>query len=110
MSDLPPDLPRLLTLETWHAMQLERIRAAIRVAEETEVSRRREEERLAQPPPEWLAEPSPAGGPGTVHCGYCGFHGGRVRGIGVDAARRALVEGAEACPACRPDTALGLLD
>ncbi|MFD3516260.1 DUF6233 domain-containing protein [Streptomyces sp. NPDC058657] len=110
MSDLPPDLPRLLTLETWHAMQLERIRAAIRVAEEAEVSRRREEELLAQPAPEWLAESSPAGGPGAVHRGDCGLHGGRVKGIGIDAARRAIVEGAEPCPACRPETALGLLD
>lgn len=110
MSDLPPDLPRLRTLETWTAMQLDRIRAAIRVAEEAEAARRREAELLREPPPEWLAEHSPHGGPGVVHRGYCGLHGGKVKGIGIDAARRALVEGAEACSACRPDTALGLLD
>ncbi|MCX5202507.1 DUF6233 domain-containing protein [Streptomyces sp. NBC_00237] len=110
MSDLPPDLLRLRTLETWHVMQLERIRTAIHRAEEAELSRRREDELLREPPPEWLAEPSPHGGPGAIHRGDCGLHGGRVKGIGIDAARRAIAEGAEPCPACRPDTALGLLD
>lgn len=108
MSDLPPDLLRLRTLETWTALQLDRIREAIREAEIVEAAERRLRDAVPPPVPDWEAEVSAMGS--TVHVGGCALHGGRVKAVGIDQARRLLVEGAEACPACRPDTALGLLD
>ncbi|WP_367038188.1 DUF6233 domain-containing protein [Streptomyces sp. Je 1-332] len=36
--------------------------------------------------------------------------GKRSRGVTQDQARRALYERVEACPHCRPDTELGILD
>ncbi|MEV5645082.1 DUF6233 domain-containing protein [Streptomyces flaveolus] len=45
-----------------------------------------------------------------VHAGGCWNAGKRSRGISRDEARRALVDGVQACGACRPDSDLGLLD
>ncbi|MFI8951912.1 DUF6233 domain-containing protein [Streptomyces sp. NPDC053750] len=45
--------------------------------------------------------------PVQVHGGDCWNAGKRTRGISLDQARRALTEGAKACGACRPHSALG---
>lgn len=112
MTDLPPDLPRLRTLETWLAYTLERVRQQIAEAERREAERRRGIE--ARPPtPDWLLElglnrDSPAV---YVHCGGCWNATKRSRAIDRAAALRALTEdGVPACSHCRPDTALGVLD
>ncbi|MFE3577823.1 DUF6233 domain-containing protein [Streptomyces vinaceus] len=110
MSDLPPDLPRLRTLETWLSMSLDRVRQQIAVAEKqaaVEAARRE-----PPPPPPWLIEHSIGVGrtPVRVHVGGCWDARSRCRPADRDMARRALVEGVEACTHCRPDTALGVLD
>ncbi|THA56121.1 DUF6233 domain-containing protein [Streptomyces sp. A1136] len=111
MSDLPPDLPRLRTLETWLAMSLARVREQIAA----------EEQRLAEvtarlplaPRPEWEVETDLGRQPVRVHVGGCsmGGKGARRRPLTRDAALRALgVDRLEPCPYCSPDTALGVLD
>ncbi|MFJ9671292.1 DUF6233 domain-containing protein [Streptomyces sp. NPDC101221] len=111
MTDLPPDLPRLRTLETWLALTLDQVRAAIRLAEQREVERQRGE-RDRPKPPDWLLElglnrDSP---PVQVHQGDCWNSGKRTRGISLDEARRAITEGVKPCDVCRPDSALGFLE
>lgn len=111
MTDLPPDLPRLRTLETWLAYTLKEVRQAIAAAEQREAERQRGIQNRPAPP-DWLLEQglnrdTP---PVQVHVGDCWNAGKRVRGISRDEARRALVEGVKACGACRPDSALGLFD
>ena len=111
MTDLPPDLLRLRTLETWLALTLDDVRRAIAHAEQREQERQRGIE--ARPaPPDWLLElglnrESP---PVQVHVGGCWNAGKRTRGIGRDEALRALADGIKACGACRPDSELGFLD
>jgi hypothetical protein len=111
VTDLPPDLPRLRTLETWLALTLDQVRAAIRMAEQREAEQQRGE-RDRPTPPDWLLElglnrDSP---PVQVHVGDCWNKGKRTRGISLDEARRAITEGVKPCGACRPDSALGFLD
>lgn len=79
-----------------------------------------EEKRLAveasrlppPPPPDWLIEQGIGVGraPVRVHVGGCWDTRSRCKAAARDAALRALVEGAEPCTQCRPDTALGVLD
>lgn len=82
MSDLPPDLPRLRTLETWLALHLEQVRRAIVAAEEQEAERARGE--MARPPqPDWLVELGIGRDrhPILVHVGGCHMAGrGRTSG------------------------------
>jgi hypothetical protein len=110
MQDLPPDLPRLRTLETWLAHTLERVRQQIAAVEQREAERQRGEQ--ARPPaPDWLIERGIGGGPAVyVHVGGCWSAKKRCHGVTRDQALRALTEGVEACPHCRPDTELGVLD
>lgn len=111
MNDLPPDLSRLRTLETWLALTLERVRKQIADAEQ----RQREQQRgiEARPaPPDWLLErglnrDSP---PVAIHVGGCWDAGKRSRGITRDEALRALADGVKPCIQCRPDSELGFLD
>jgi hypothetical protein len=42
--------------------------------------------------------------------GGCWNAGSRSKGVERDQALRALAEGVDACPQCRPDTTLGILD
>lgn len=98
---------------------------ARRVAEQqlTQIDRwiaaeeRREAERqhgiAARPPaPDWLIEHGLSGQDSMyVHTGDCWNAGKRSKGVTRDTALRALTEGgAPACPHCRPDTALGILE
>nr|WP_237532270.1 DUF6233 domain-containing protein [Streptomyces sp. SID8352] len=108
---MPPDLPRLRTLETWLALALADVRAAITAAERAEAERQRGLE--SRPPaPDWLLETglSRDAPPVQVHCGGCWNAGKRVKGISRNEALRALADGVRACTACRPDSALGFLD
>jgi hypothetical protein len=111
MPHLPPDLHRLRTLETWLALMLDEVRAAIAAAEQREQERQRGIQ--ARPPaPDWLIEvglnrDSP---PVQVHVGGCWNAGKRARGISRAEAHQALADGVKACGACRPDSELGFLD
>ncbi|WP_053751906.1 DUF6233 domain-containing protein [Streptomyces sp. MMG1533] len=110
MTDLPPDLPRLRTLETWLALTLDQVRAAIAAAEQRDAERQHGEQ-TRPPAPDWLLElglnrDSP---PVQVHAGGCWNAGKRSRGIAREEALRALADGVKACGACRPDTELGFL-
>ncbi|MFJ8871107.1 DUF6233 domain-containing protein [Streptomyces sp. NPDC102473] len=110
MNDLPPDLPRLRTLETWLAVSLERVRLQIAAAEQREKEKRQGEERRP-PPPDWVLELGIGVGapPAEVHAGDCYTIGRRRRTITREQALAALGEGVRACLHCRPDTALGVL-
>ncbi|GAA5038627.1 DUF6233 domain-containing protein [Streptomyces siamensis] len=109
--DLPPDLPRLRTLETWLILSLTRVQRRIADIERREVERDRG--RQARPQvPDWLLEVGIGSErpPVAVHVGGCHMAGRRVRGIPRDQALRALTEGVDACSHCRPDSELGVLD
>ncbi|MFF5445516.1 DUF6233 domain-containing protein [Streptomyces sp. NPDC012888] len=110
MSDLPPDLPRLRTLETWLQLNLDEVRRRIVVAEQEQAAAAAVRELPS--PPDWLIEHGIGVGrrPVRVHAGGCWDAGKRSAGVPEDAARQALAEGVEACPHCRPDTLLGVLD
>ncbi|MER6367408.1 DUF6233 domain-containing protein [Streptomyces mirabilis] len=105
--------------------RLEMLHFARRIAEQqlTQIDRwiaaeeRREAERqhgiAARPPaPDWLIEHGLSGQDSMyVHTGDCWNAGKRSKGVTRDTALRALTEGgAPACPHCRPDTALGILE
>jgi hypothetical protein len=111
VTDLPPDLPRLRTLETWLQLTLVTVRQQIAAAEQREAERQHGIEARPEPPA-WLLDHglnkhSP---PLYVHEGGCWNAGRRSQGIGREDALRALVDGVKACPHCRPDTKLGILD
>ncbi len=109
--DLPGDLPRLRTLETWLALQLTAVQAAITAAEKREEERRRGEE-VRPPQPDWLLEQglNRDAAPVYVHAGGCWNAAKRSRGVPRDVALRALADGVPACGHCRPDVELGYLD
>ncbi|MFE6225496.1 DUF6233 domain-containing protein [Streptomyces sp. NPDC057854] len=111
MNDLPPDLPRLQTLETWLELQLHRVRAEISRQEQQRAAA------TARPP----RQPAPfvlsflrAGGrpvPDSVHTGDCRMTSSHTRPLTREEALRVLAGGGPtACAICRPDTELGLLD
>lgn len=111
MTDLPPDLPRLRTLETWLALQLQQVRQRIADVQRREGEKQRGAE--ARPPqPDWLLESglNRDAAPVAVHTGDCHMVGKRARGVPRDLALRALAEGVEACGHCRPDVELGYID
>ncbi|MEV4438533.1 DUF6233 domain-containing protein [Streptomyces sp. NPDC049577] len=106
MNDLPPDLPRLRTLETWLAHTLDRVRARIADLE-------RQTANTPPPPPhvpDWVLSGGRAGQDPALHVGGCGMAGKSPRPLTRDQALQALTDGSvPACPICRPDTELGLL-
>ncbi|MFE7791552.1 DUF6233 domain-containing protein [Streptomyces sp. NPDC057460] len=110
MYDLPPDLLRLRTLRTWHAMWVVRINEAIAAAEQREREKRQGEERRP-PTPDWIMEFGIGVGqrPIEVHVGGCSAARKRQRPITREQAVAALDEGIRACIHCRPDTELGVL-
>lgn len=110
MYDLPPDLPRLRTLEQQLTIWLGRVRTAIAAAEQREAERRQGEAR--RPPiPDWVLEVGIGVGspPVDVHTGDCYSIGKRRRPISREQALALLAEGVPACTHCRPDTDLGVL-
>ncbi|MFD5538284.1 DUF6233 domain-containing protein [Streptomyces sp. NPDC127079] len=64
------------------------------------------------PTPQWTLElVLAAGQPLAVHVGDCGMAGRRTRPVGQDHARRLLTtDTVPACPLCRPDTELHIVD
>ncbi len=110
--DLPPDLPRLETLRAWHVLWLARIDEKIARVREQEAQRARAGAERQERAPDGVIEyglnrdSMPTG----VHVGDCRMAGKRVKPVDADVARRALVEGVEACTHCRPDSVLGYLE
>lgn len=112
LDDLPPDLERLETLRTWHALWLERIDKKIASLKTEQTQQAQAEVRRIEQAPEWMVELSigQGGAPIEVHRGDCYAAGKRRRGITREEARQKLVEGVRACTHCRPDTELGVLE
>ncbi|MGW8768259.1 DUF6233 domain-containing protein [Streptomyces sp. NPDC055815] len=112
MSELPPDLPRLRTLETWLVVSLDRVRARITEAEQREAAMRNV--RVGPADPGWVLAYLRERGhrvPAAVHIGDCRLAGKNTSPLTRGEARRALAEaGLPACEVCRPDSDLGLLD
>ncbi|MFJ3176533.1 DUF6233 domain-containing protein [Streptomyces roseus] len=108
MSELPPDLPRLRTVVTYLRGELNRAERALNTAEEREALAARRHP--STEPPAWLIERGIGVGrlPVRVHAGGCWDARKRCTGISREEARRALVEGVQACPHCRPDAVLGI--
>ncbi|MFE4574076.1 DUF6233 domain-containing protein [Paenibacillus chitinolyticus] len=91
-------------------MSLELVRREIADTERREAEQRYGEARRP-PAPDWLIEMGlGCRDPVYVHVGGCHMAGKRSRGVDRDQALRGLTEGVDACPHCRPDTELGVLD
>ncbi|MFH9118569.1 DUF6233 domain-containing protein [Streptomyces globisporus] len=116
--DLPPDLARLRTLETWAAHYLTRIRARI-AAVERQQSQQQPPAPTAAPParpaagpgrartPEWGLAEAGIGVPTTeVHRGDCWARGRSLVAVSAERARAELADGAQPCAVCRPDRVL----
>ncbi|MGW5733131.1 MULTISPECIES: DUF6233 domain-containing protein [Streptomyces] len=106
-------LDLLRFLERVQERDLERTRGWIADEERREAERARG--RQARPPaPAWLIEQGIGRGRPAVyvHVGHCDMAPTppRSKEITQSQARRALHEGVDACPHCRPDTELGVLE
>ncbi|MFJ7152024.1 DUF6233 domain-containing protein [Streptomyces sp. NPDC100445] len=80
--------------------------------EERREAGRRRRPAIRRPAGDWAVERG-LNGRSTmyVHAGGCTAAGGRAKAVDRDQAVRALTEeGVPACPLCRPDTALGILE
>jgi len=108
--DLPPDLSRLRTLETYLEVSLNRVRERIATLERKKLEQQQNEARRP-PTPDWVLEHGIGIGapPMEVHVGGCYAAGDRIRALTREQALAALTDGVDACTHCRPDTALGLL-
>ncbi|MFE2856159.1 DUF6233 domain-containing protein [Streptomyces lavendulae] len=106
----PSRLDLLRFLEKIQVRYLQRTRDWIATEEQHQVLETAR--RPAPPPPEWLIEHGIGTGwlPARVHTGQCWDTRTHCKPDTADQARRTLAEGVSACPHCRPDTALGLLD
>ncbi|MCX5357958.1 DUF6233 domain-containing protein [Streptomyces sp. NBC_00124] len=112
MHDSSPSKPVLLRfLERVQERDLARTRRWI-VDEERRESERRRSIEARPPAPDWLIEQSIGhhAPPVYVHVGGCHMAGKRSKGVARDAALRALAEGVDPCPHCRPDSRLGYID
>ncbi|MFE7711575.1 DUF6233 domain-containing protein [Streptomyces sp. NPDC057486] len=118
MYDLPPDLPRLRTLEQQLTIWLGRVRQAIAAAEPQERAPRPGEKPREQgkpqvkerPPrtPVWGITEVDVGSPrGEVHRGDCFAAGKQLRAVSREEAAARLADGTSACEVCRPDLVLG---
>ncbi|MEU5145114.1 DUF6233 domain-containing protein [Streptomyces sp. NPDC021139] len=107
----PARLTLLRFLERVQLRDLDRTRRWIADEERREAERRRGIEEKP-PPPDWLLEQGlNRGSPSVyVHVGDCWNTGTRSKAIDQQQARRALADGVTACPHCRPDSALRMLD
>ncbi|WP_097868530.1 DUF6233 domain-containing protein [Streptomyces sp. rh34] len=116
MGDLPPDLERLRTLETWLVLSLDRVREQIAAVERPAQPRR-----VPQPPaaaarsagprraptPDWGISSVGIGAPVVqVHRGDCFAGGKALRPVSAERARAELADGVQACGVCRPDNVL----
>lgn len=113
VNDLPPDLPRLRTLETWLAMSLDRVRQQIAAVEQQgkgqATAKQPEEPKPPRPrTPDWGIVGVGTGTPITeIHRGDCWAAGKALREVSRERAVAELADGARSCDVCRPDTALG---
>ncbi|MGW1334607.1 DUF6233 domain-containing protein [Streptomyces rubiginosohelvolus] len=116
--DLPPDLPRLRTLETWAAHYLTRIRTRI-AAVKRQQTQQQPPAPTATPParpaagpgrartPDWGLAEAGIGAPATeVHRGDCWGRGRSLVPVSEERARAELAGGAQPCAVCRPDRVL----
>ncbi|MFI1677031.1 DUF6233 domain-containing protein [Streptomyces sp. NPDC020607] len=103
-------LDLLRFLERVQERDLARTRTWIADEERREAERTRGEQ--ARPPaPDWLIEGGAGRPPIYVHTGDCHMAGKHTRSATAEQARHALTAGrVAACPHCRPDTPLGVLD
>ncbi|MFC9184497.1 DUF6233 domain-containing protein [Streptomyces globisporus] len=117
--DLPPDLDRLRTPETWADLYLTRIRARIAAVERQQARPPQAPAPTAAPPSRPAAGPRPArptgwgiaeagiGVPATeIHRGDCWASGKKLLPVTAERARAELADGARSCDACRPDRVL----
>ncbi|MEU6634041.1 DUF6233 domain-containing protein [Streptomyces parvus] len=116
--DLPPDLGRLRTLETWADHYLTRIRARIAAVEEQQAQQQPPAPTAAPPvrsaagpgrarTPDWcLAEAGIGVSTTEVHRGDCWARGKMLVAVGAERARAELAGGAQSCAVCRPDRVL----
>ncbi|WP_333732569.1 DUF6233 domain-containing protein [Streptomyces sp. IBSBF 3010] len=111
MYDLPPDLPRLRTLEQQLTIWLGHIHKAIAAAEQRKAEQQRGAERRSAVP-DWIVELGIGQGapPIEVHAGGCHAAGGRRRTIDRDQARRLIADGVRTCTHCQPDVELRMID
>ncbi|MFJ3283661.1 DUF6233 domain-containing protein [Streptomyces sp. NPDC086669] len=108
---VPSRIEMLRFVERVQVADLERTRRWIAEEERREAEQQRGLD--ARPPqPDWMLEGglSRDAPPVYVHAGGCHMAGKRVKGVPRDVALRALTEGIDACPHCRPDSELGFLD
>lgn len=106
----PDYLARLKIVDAYLRFQQEQVSRWI--AEEERKIAAAEARQPPPPPPDWLIERGiGVGRPAVyVHVGDCPMIQGMRRAADQAQARQALADGVEACPHCRPDTELGLLD
>ncbi|MEV5567924.1 DUF6233 domain-containing protein [Streptomyces sp. NPDC052196] len=99
-------LDALRFLERIQMRDLDRTRRWI--ADEERRRSEHEQGLAARPPqPDWLIEQGIARGRVVyVHQGWCTMAGTRSKAAEQDQALRALAEGVDPCPHCRPDNAL----
>jgi hypothetical protein len=91
----------------WQLAQIDRWIAQ----EERRQAEQRRGEQARPPVPDWVLEVGIGQGPPVyVHVGGCYMAGRRLRWISREEAVRVVADGVEACPHCRADTALGILD
>ncbi|MEU4029184.1 DUF6233 domain-containing protein [Streptomyces anulatus] len=115
MGDLPPDLDRLRTLETWLTLSLKRVREEIAAVE-----RKAQPQRTPQPPAavrpagprrtpkiDWGITSAGIGAPAAeIHRGDCFAGGKALQPLSAERARAELADGVQACEVCRPDNVL----
>ncbi|MEV0602291.1 DUF6233 domain-containing protein [Streptomyces sp. NPDC050315] len=111
MNDYSPN--RLELLRFLQRVQLQQLDQTQRWIEQEQARRSAQQPQSeVAPPPEWKLERERLGGrdapPVYVHVGDCGM--GKGAGITREQALQALAEGISACPFCRPDTELGVID
>ncbi|MEU6632873.1 DUF6233 domain-containing protein [Streptomyces parvus] len=115
--DLPPDLERLRTLETWAVLYLQRVRQRIAAVERQEAQPQRPPVPAVEPrppggarrarTPDWgLAEAGIGVPTTTVHRGDCWARGKTLVPTTAERARAELADGAQACEVCSPDRVL----
>ncbi|WP_346099736.1 DUF6233 domain-containing protein [Streptomyces olivaceiscleroticus] len=110
MNDRLPS--RLELLRFLQRVQLQQLDQTRRWIEQEEARQTAQPQHEVPPPPEWKLERERLGGrdaaPVYVHLGDCGM--GKGAGLTREQALHALAQGVGACPYCRPDTALGIID